>query len=64
MTPLELLEQELEKYESALSKSTNALLDGKINYNKHEEHRINLKPKIAKYRAAIQVLITYSYTEQ
>jgi hypothetical protein len=59
MTPLELLEKELLKYEKALEKSIKAHDEGKIDIGIHEDHVRNLEPKISAYRLAIRILVTY-----
>jgi GTPase involved in cell partitioning and DNA repair len=59
MLPLELLEHELRTYKKALIKSKEAFIKGKITLCVHAEHIENLEPKIAAYKYAIRVLITY-----
>jgi GTPase involved in cell partitioning and DNA repair len=56
MKPVELLEEELNKYKRALAKSAEALLEGKINNQRHQSHRENLTPKIKEFEYAIRIL--------
>jgi hypothetical protein len=59
MTPLELLQKELNKYERALEKSKESHEKGKIDVGLHLSHARNLEPKIKEFRLAIRVLTTY-----
>jgi hypothetical protein len=59
VTPLELLEAELAKWQKALDKSKKTFDEGGIRLVDHETHKANLEPKIAKYKYAIRILETY-----
>lgn len=55
-TPNELLTKELAKYEKALRKSNEFLLQGTITIEKNNEHKKNLVPIIKEYEQAIFLL--------
>jgi len=59
MTPIELLQQELNTFKLALRGSEEALKGKKISKDLHEIHKENLKPKIQEYKNAIQTLIIF-----
>jgi hypothetical protein len=56
MEPIELLKQELEKWEKALRKSCEFLEKKMITPEEHEMHKNNLTPKIHSYQYAIDIL--------
>jgi hypothetical protein len=56
MEPLELLKQELEKWEKALRKSEDFLKKNMITMEEHETHKRNLIPKIQSYKHAINTI--------
>jgi hypothetical protein len=56
MEPLELLKQELEKWEKALRKSEDFLKKNMITIEEHETHKKNLTPKIQSYKHAIDTI--------
>ena len=55
-TPIELLQEELDKWEKAYSKLNQAFMDDLIPENIYQERQNNLKPKIAEYKRAIAIL--------
>jgi len=59
MTPIELLQQELNTFKLALRRSEEALKEKKISKDLHKIHKENLKPKIQEYKNAIQTLIIF-----
>jgi hypothetical protein len=59
LTPLELLEHELHKWQKALKKSKEAFDEGEIDQLTHETHVGNLEPKIQEFKLAIRVLNSY-----
>jgi hypothetical protein len=58
MTPLELLHQELDKYQMALKKSTESYKEGKIDHATNSLHKSNLDIKIQQYKKAIKILFS------
>jgi len=56
MTPREVLENLLYKYQRALQKSTEALRSDQITPELHRIHRTNLEPKIRMFEEAINIL--------
>jgi hypothetical protein len=59
MTPIELLEAELQKWEHALEKLEEFLLRDKIPISIYNERKNNILPRISKYKQAIAILISY-----
>lgn len=59
MEPIELLQQELNKWKIALIKSENAFNEGNIDYTTYQRHKENLTLKIEKYTHAIRTLQIY-----
>jgi len=59
MTPLELLQAELDKWKKALEKLEVAFKNDQIPESVYKERKANLEPKISAYKYAINVLITY-----
>jgi hypothetical protein len=59
MTPKELLNEQLRRYEKALHKSFESFKVGQITKELHETHKGNLEPKIFQYKQTIQVLDTW-----
>jgi hypothetical protein len=59
LTPRELLEEQLKEFERSLEKSKEFLKKDLIPDVIHEEHLVNLYPKIQAYKLAIRVLDTY-----
>ena len=60
MLPIELLQQELDKYNKALSKSNRSFYIGEITKEAHEIHLQNLTPIISNYKFAIILLKQYT----
>jgi hypothetical protein len=60
MKPLELLQQELDSLLRTRQKSSDALLEGKINIELHEQHIRNLTPMIEEYQYVIRVITRYA----
>jgi hypothetical protein len=56
MTPIEILQEQLYKYEKALKKSEEALQKGQITPELHRIHRINNEPNISEFKRAIAIL--------
>jgi hypothetical protein len=56
MTPIEVLQEQLHKYEQALKKSEVAFKAGHITPELHRIHRTNNEPKIRVFKKAIEVL--------
>ena len=56
MTPIELLQAELAKWQSALTHLEQAFKDDLIPENVYHERKNNLKPKISTYKRAIAIL--------
>ena len=56
MTPIEILEEQLYKYEKALEKSKVALHAGLITPELHRIHKTNNEPKIREFKLAIRIL--------
>lgn len=56
MTPIELLKEELNKWEKALQRSFKCFQGAEINSELHETHKKNLEPKIFQYKQAINIL--------
>ena len=56
MTPLELLQAELDKYQKAYDKLNQAFMDNLIPENIYYKRKDNLKPKISTYKRAIAIL--------
>ena len=56
ITPVELLNSELNKYIKAKRKSKEAYDAGKISLELHETHITNLEPKIKQYFEAVVIL--------
>ena len=56
MTPREILEEQLYKYQKSLQKSAAALSAGSITTELHHIHQTNLEPKIAMFQEAVNVL--------
>jgi hypothetical protein len=56
MKPIELLKDELNKYEKALQKSFIAFREGGIDSTTHETHKKNLEPKIFEYKRVINII--------
>ena len=56
MTPLELLQAELHKWEIALSNLEQSFADNLIPENVYHERKDNLKPKISAYKRVIAIL--------
>lgn len=56
MTPIEILQEHLYKYEHALEKSEKAFKAGQITPALHRIHKINNEPKIKEFRIAIAIL--------
>jgi len=56
ITPLQLLNSELNKYVKAQRKSKEAFDKGLISSELHETHLKNLKPKIDEYVNAVEIL--------
>lgn len=56
MTPIQLLQKELSGLEKNLFKSNEAYRCGNYSYGKNILHRQRLKPKIEKFKAAIEIL--------
>ena len=59
MTPLELLEAELNKWKRALEKLEEMFKNNNIVKSTYDERKANLLPKISTYKYAINVLVTY-----
>ena len=59
MEPIELLQEELNKYMRAKRKSEDAYNLEMISRKEHETHIENLTPKIQEYKDAIQTLQIY-----
>jgi hypothetical protein len=58
MTPIEVLEEELHKYERNITVSADALKVGLITPELHETHKTNNEPKIKEFKRAIAILKT------
>jgi hypothetical protein len=56
MEPIELLQEELDKYKKALIKSKESLRKGEIDPYTHQIHYDNLIPKIQSFVHAINTL--------
>ena len=56
MTPREVLENQLYKYQRALHKSADSLKAGQITPELHRIHRTNLEPKINLFEQAVKCL--------
>jgi hypothetical protein len=56
MKPIELLKDELNKYEKALQKSFVAFREGGIDSITYETHKKNLEPKIFEYKRVINII--------
>ena len=56
MTPLEVLQEQLNKYERALEKSKESLSKGDITPQLHQIHKTNNEPKIREFKLAIRIL--------
>jgi hypothetical protein len=56
MKPIELLEEQLFKYEKALKKSEDSFKEGSITPELHRIHRTNVEPKIKEFKHAIRIL--------
>jgi hypothetical protein len=56
MTPIELLQAELNKYQKALKKLEEAFRDNLIPENIYHERKGNLQPKISTYKRAVAIL--------
>jgi hypothetical protein len=59
MTPIDLLQKQLNVYKVALDKSKKNFIEGKITLCLHEKHVANLEPKITCYTSALRVLRFY-----
>lgn len=59
LTPVELLQKELNTLERDFQKSREMFIDKKISLNKHKMHKSNLFPKIIEYQLAINILKDY-----
>jgi hypothetical protein len=59
MTPLELLEKQLQGFLKNIQKSKEALSKGLISPELHEKHKANNELKIKEFKYAIRVLTTY-----
>lgn len=60
MRPIELLEQELEKYVKVRDKSIKSFEKGEIDEVTHYQHIENLTPLIEEYKYIIRVIKQYS----
>ena len=60
MTPIDLLQQELDVYKKALTLSKKKFIEGKIDLCLHETHVKNLEPKIESYIKALRILRLYT----
>lgn len=60
MKPVELLQEQLNEWESALKHSTKAYLEGKIDKKLYDKYIKNLESLIQEYRIAIQILIIHT----
>ena len=56
MKPVELLKQELEKWEKALRKSKQFFEEKRITEEEHKTHIKNLTSKISSYKHTIEIL--------
>jgi hypothetical protein len=56
MTPIEVLQEQLYKYEKALKKSEESLKAGQITPELHRIHRTNNEPQINLFEEAIKIL--------
>jgi hypothetical protein len=56
MTPIEILQEQLYKYEKALQKSEESLRNGQITPELHHIHRTTNEPQIKKFKRAITIL--------
>ena len=56
MTPIDILQEQLNKYEKAVRKSEEALSNAQITSELHQIHQKNNEPYIKKFRQAIAVL--------
>ena len=56
MTPIQLLEKELNSMDRNLKKSLEAYKKGKIDHTTFEQHIENIGPQIREYREAIEIL--------
>ena len=56
MTPIEVLQEQLYKYEKALRKSEESFRAGQITPELHRIHRIRNEPQIKKFKRAIAIL--------
>ena len=56
MTPIELIEKELNSLNRNLKKSLDAYKNGKISHETFEQHLENIGPNIRDYRKAIEIL--------
>jgi hypothetical protein len=56
MTPIEILQEQLYKYEHALEKSEKSFKAGQITSNLHQIHKTNNEPKIKEFKQAIAIL--------
>jgi len=59
MTPIMLLEAELDKWKRALEKLEEMFKTDLIPENVYNERKENLKPKISKYTEALRILTFY-----
>jgi len=55
-SPIEILEERLKVYHSALSKSISSFNSRSIEFSLHKKHINNLLPKIEKFEKAISIL--------
>ena len=56
MTPIEVLQEELHKWENSLVKLEQAILNGQIPDSVYNERKNNILPKISSYKQAIAIL--------
>ena len=56
MTPIQLLEKELNSMDRNLKKSLEAYKKGKIDHATFELHLENIRPEIMEYREAIEII--------
>lgn len=59
MSPIQLLQQELDVYKKALLLAKRKFADGIIDAKQHDIYVSNLEPKIAKYTKALKILRIY-----
>jgi hypothetical protein len=56
MTPVEVLQEQLDKFEKNIKKSEESLAKGDITPELHRIHRTNNEPKIKEFKYAIRIL--------